>query len=70
MARAHAVATVVIETADQQGFGRGADGRVMVQLLTEPGLDRVEELTIEDGWLLAGKNLTFEDDLADIEPVA
>jgi hypothetical protein len=42
----------------------------MVQLLTEPGLDRVEELTIEDGWLLAGKNLTFEDDLADIEPVA
>ena len=42
----------------------------MVQLLTEPGLDRVEELTIKDGWLLAGKNLTFEDDLAEIEPVA
>jgi hypothetical protein len=35
----------------------------MVQLLTEPGLDRVEELTIEDGWLLAGTNLTLEDDL-------
>jgi hypothetical protein len=60
MARAHAVATVVIETADQHGFGLGADGRVMVQLLTEPGLDRVEELTIEDGWLLVGTNLTLK----------
>src|SRR2546430_9259983 len=40
----HAVATVVIEC-----------GRVIIQLLTEPGLDRVEEITIEDGRLRAGE---------------
>jgi hypothetical protein len=70
MARAHAIASVVIETADQRGFKLGAGGRVIVPLGAELGLDRVEESTIEDGWLLAGTNLTLEDDLADVEPVA
>ena len=33
-------------------------------------LHRVEEITIENGWLLAGKHFTLEDDPADIESVA
>jgi len=70
MARAHAVSPVVIDAADQRGFGLGAGGRVIIQLLTELRLHRVEEITIEDGWLLAGKHFTPEDDFADIEPVA
>ena len=45
-------------------------GRVIVPLLIELGLDRIEEITIEDGRLLAGKDLTLEDDLPDVEPVA
>jgi hypothetical protein len=46
----------------QQRLGFGACGRVIIQLLTEPGLDRVEEITIEDGRLRAGKDLTFIDE--------
>src|SRR3982075_2505323 len=70
MARAHSVATVVIDATDQQGVGFGARGSVIVHLVIELGLHRVKKITIEDGWLLAGKHLTFEDDLADVEPVA
>jgi len=32
-------------------------------------LHRVEEITIENGWLLAGKHFTPENDLADVESV-
>ena len=70
MARAHMVAPIVIDAADQRGFGLGAGERVIVQLLTELGLHRVEEIMIENGRLLAGKHFTPEDDLADIEPIA
>src|ERR1700704_3011813 len=70
MAWGHSVATVVIDATDQQGVGFGARGCVIVHLVIELGLHRVKEITIEDGGLLAGKHLTFEDDLADVEPVA
>src|SRR5260370_16134809 len=70
MARAHAVATVVIDATDQQGFGLVACHRVIVALLVELGLHRVKELTIEDGGLLARKHLAFEHNLADIESIA
>jgi hypothetical protein len=33
-------------------------------------LDGVEEITIEDGWLLPGEDLAFKDDLPNVEPVA
>src|SRR5438046_2464097 len=70
MARAHAVATVVIDATDQQGFGLVACHRVIVALLVELGLHRVKEVTIEDGGLLARKHLAFEHNLADIESIA
>ena len=49
MTRAHAVTPIVIDAADQQRFGLGAGERVIIQLLTELGLHRVEEITIENG---------------------
>jgi hypothetical protein len=42
----------------------------MVALGVELGLDRVEQITIEDGWRLPGQDLAFEDDFPDVEPVA
>ena len=63
MSRAHSVATVVIDATDQQGFRFGAGDRVIVALLVELGLDCLEEITIEDGGLLAGKDLALEHDL-------
>ena len=42
---------------------------MIVPLVLELGLHRIEEITIENGWLLAGKHFTLEDDLADIEPI-
>src|SRR5437762_13871584 len=70
MARAHAVATVVVDATDQQRAGSRARGSVIVALVIELGLHRVKEITIEDGGLLAGEDLALEHDLADIEPIA
>src|SRR6266446_3595181 len=70
MARAHSAATVVINAANQQCLGFGARGRVIGPLVIELGLDRIEEVTIEDGWLLPGEDLAFKDDLPNVEPVA
>jgi hypothetical protein len=33
-------------------------------------LDRVEQIPVEDGWLLAGGDLALEREFADVEPVA
>jgi len=55
---------------DQQGIGFGACDRVIVALVVELGLHRVEEITIEDGGLLAGEDLALEGNLADVEPIA
>src|SRR5215211_1965236 len=70
MARTHSVATIVVDATDQQGLGFGARRRVIVQLLTELVLDRIEEITTDDGWLLARQDLAFEGNLANVEPVA
>src|SRR6516165_10195028 len=69
MAWGHSVATVVIDATDQQGIGFGACDRVIVALVVELGLHRVKKITIEDGGLLAGKDLALECDLADVEPI-
>src|SRR5580704_10600459 len=70
MAWGHSVATVVIDATDQQGFGFGACDRVIVALVVELGLHRVEEITIDDGGLLVREDLALEGDLADVEPIA
>src|SRR5207245_4689709 len=70
MAWGHSVATVVIDATDQQGFGFATCDRVIVALVVELGLHRVEEITIEDGGLLTGEDLALEGDLADVEPIA
>jgi hypothetical protein len=61
---------VVIDATDQQGIGFGACDRVIVALVVELGLHRVKEITIEDGGLLAGKDLALEGDLPNVEPIA
>ena len=70
MAWGHSVATVVIDTTDQQGIGFATCNRVIVALVVELGLHRVKEITIEDGGLLAGEDLALEGDLADVEAIA
>src|SRR6266849_5578932 len=70
MAWGHSVATVVIDATDQQGIGFAACDRLIVALVVELGLHRVEEITIEDGGLLAGEDLALEGDLAEVEPIA
>src|SRR6266571_3926011 len=70
MARAHPVATVVIEATDQQRAGLRACGCVVIALAVELGLHRVKKTTIEDGGLLAGEDLALEHDLANVEPIA
>src|SRR5947209_16690884 len=70
MAWGHSVATVVIDTTDQQGIGFATCDRMIVALVVELGLHRVKEITIEDGGLLAGEDLALEGDLADVEAIA
>src|ERR1700730_16332770 len=69
MAWGHSVTTVVIDAANQQGFGFGACDRVIVALVAEFG-HRVKEITIEDSGLLTGEDLALEGDLTDVEPIA
>src|SRR3982074_176028 len=70
MARAHSAATAGIDAADQQCLGFGACGRVIGPLAIEPGLDGVEEITVEDGWLLPSEDLALKEDLPNVEPIA
>src|SRR6516225_8027653 len=70
MARAHAVATVIEETADQQTLGFGPFGLMVVDLLIQLGLDGLKQVLIENGRLLAFEDFVFEDDFADIETIA
>ena len=39
-------------------------------MLVELGLDRIEEVLVNDGGLLARQGLTLEDHLSDVKPVA
>ena len=70
MARAHAVATVIEETADQQTLGFGPFGLMVVDLLIQLGLDGLKQVLIKNGRLLAFEDFAFESDFADIEAIA
>src|SRR6516165_4492277 len=70
MARAHAVAAIIEEAADQQTLGFGRFGLVVVDLVVQLGLDGIEEVLIDNGRLLAFEDFAFESDFADIEAIA
>src|SRR6516162_1558876 len=70
MARAHAVATVIEEAADQQPLGFGPFGLMVVDLLVQLGLDGLEEVLIDNGRLLPVEDFALESDVADIEAIA
>jgi hypothetical protein len=67
MARAHAVAAVIEEAADQETLGFGPFGLVVVDLLIELGLDGIKKVLIENGRLLTFEDFALEDDFTDIE---
>ena len=46
------------------------DGLVVVHLFGQLGLDGLEQVSIDDGGLLASQDLALEDHLADVEAVA
>jgi hypothetical protein len=55
----------------QQRRRPASDGRpLVIDLLVEPSLHSLEQIAIDNGRLLAGKNLTLEHHLAEVEPVA
>ena len=66
MARAHAIAAVVEETADQQTLGFGPFGLMVVDLLVQLGLDGFEKVLIDNGRLLTFEDFALEGDLTDI----
>ena len=70
MARAHAVAAVIEEAADQQTLGFGPFGLMVVDLVIQLGLDGIEEVLIDNGRLLPFKDFALESDFADIEAIA
>src|ERR1700692_4434597 len=70
MARAHAVAAVIEEAAGQQGLGVHPCGPMICRLLTQLGLDGVEQVPIENAGLFAMEDLTLEWHLTDIEAIA
>src|SRR6476620_400604 len=70
MARAHAIAAVVEDTADQRGLGLHPCGFVTVHLFAQLGLDGLEQVAIDNGRLLALEDLTLKRHVADIEAIA
>ena len=70
MARAHAIAAVIEDAADQQRLGLRPCGLVIVHLFGQLGLDGIEQVPIDDGGLLAGQDLTLEGHLSNVEAVA
>src|SRR5215211_6243134 len=65
----HAIAAIVEAAAGQKRRGVHPGGFVISCLLTEPSLNRLEQIAINNRGLLAWKRLTLEDDLADVEAV-
>jgi hypothetical protein len=64
VARAHSVAAIIKDAADQQSL-RACPGRtVAVTLLCELSLDGLEQVSIKDRRMLCRTELAFEDDLA------
>src|SRR6266550_399346 len=70
MARAHAIAAVIEDPANQQCVGLRSYGRVIVQLFRQLRLDGIEQSPIDDGGLFSGQDLAFEDHLSNIEAIA
>src|SRR6476660_5048722 len=70
MARAHAIAAIVEDTADQQGLGLHPCGFVTVHLFAQLDLDGLEEVPIDNGRLLALEDLTLERHVSNIEAIA
>src|SRR6516164_3468557 len=70
VARAHAVAAVIEEAADQETLGFGPFGLMVVDLVIQLGLDGLKELLIKNGRLLTFEDFALEDDFADIEAIA
>jgi len=66
MARAHAVAAVIKQAADQQTLGFAPFGLMVVDLVIQLGLDGREEVLIENGRLLAFEDFVLEDDFAEV----
>jgi hypothetical protein len=57
--------------APQQSVYRLRHSRaIAVLLFRELALNGVEQVSIEDRWMLARADLTLEDDFADVEPLA
>src|SRR6516162_9382362 len=69
MARAHAVAAVIEEAADQQTLGFGPFGLMVVDLFIQLSLDRLKHVLVENGRLLPFKDFAFESDFTDIEAI-
>ena len=70
MARAHAVAAVIKEATDQETFGFGPFGLMVVDLLVQLGLDGLKQVLIDNGRLLTFEDFALEGDFDDIEAIA
>src|SRR6516165_265781 len=70
MARAHSVAAVIEEAANQQTLGFGPFGLMVVDLVIQLGLNGRKEVLIENGRLLTFEDFALEGDFADIEAIA
>jgi hypothetical protein len=63
-------AAIVEDAAGQQSLGLHPGGFVVLRLFIQLALDRIEQVPIDNGGLLARKRLALEDDFADVEAVA
>jgi hypothetical protein len=66
----HPVATIVKDATEKERLRFAARGFVIVELLIKLGLDRSEQLLIDNCGLLAGKKLALEGHLAYEEAIA
>ena len=66
----HAVAAIIEEAADQETLRFGPFGLMVVDLFIQLGLDRLKQILIENGRLLAFEDLALESDFTDIEAIA
>jgi hypothetical protein len=70
MARAHAVAVVIEEAANQETLGSVPFGLMVVDLVIQLGLDGLKQGLIENGRLLTFEDFALEGDFADVEAIA
>jgi len=70
MARAHAVAAIIEEAADQQALGFGPFSIMVVDLFIQLSLDGFKQVIIKNRRLLPFEDFAFERDFANIEAVS